>query len=397
MVAHETNTEGTLLWAAPGPSASRQLVETAARELRLAVRFCAFKELLDLLRTERCHVACIEFGFDAHPGLTLLKTVSERMPRLTTVVASNDASVSMIRAVLEAGAADFLSLPLNPQELNKALIKLSQTALKGPSARGHAAGSIITVCGARGGLGATTVAVNLAFALTTLTRGDVALVDLDLQRGDVAAFLNLTPLNSIATIAEAKGPVDDIFLAGTLTRHPRGVFVLPAPTQVEEADAVGHDHVELTLQLLRTQFAHTVVDTARTLNGAMLGALEQSDHILILTDLSVPGVRAARRMIELLLRLNVSAQLIQPVFSHLIPGPVSPQDAVRAIGKEPFLVIPRDDAAASGAMNDGTPLNGKQSALSYAIAELAAKLAGVAPPPKPKGLLQRVFSKEARK
>ena len=386
-----------LIWAAPGPSANRQLVETAARELTLTVRFCTYKELLDLLHTERCHVACIEFGFDAHPGLTLLKNVFERMPRLTSVVASNDASVSMIRAVLEAGAADFLSLPLNPQELNKALIKLSQTAFKGPSARGQAAGTIITVCGARGGLGATTVAVNLAFSLTTLTRTDVALVDLDLQRGDVAAFLNLTPLNSIATIAEAKGAVDDIFLAGTLTRHPRGVFVLPAPTQVEEADAVGHDHVELTFQLLRAQFSHTVVDTARTVNGAMLAAFEQSDHILILTDLSVPGVRAARRMIELLLRLNVSAQLIQPVFSHVIPGPVSPQDAVRAIGKEPLLVIPRDDAAASGAMNDGTPLNGKQSALSFAIAELAAKLTGVAPPPKPKGLLQRVFSKEARK
>src|SRR5205823_655682 len=255
MVANGTNTEGMLIWAAPGPSASRQLVETAARELKLAVRFCTYKELLDLLHTERCHVACIELGFDAHPGLTLLTSVVERMPRLTTVVASNDTSVSMIRAVLEAGAADFLSLPLPPQELN------------------------------------------------------------------------LAPLNSIATIAEAKGAVDDIFLAGTLTRHPRGVFVLPAPTQVEEADAVGHDHVELTLQLLRTQFSHTVVDTARTVNGAMLAAFEQSDHILILTDLSVPGVRAARRMIELLLRLNVSAPLIEPVFSHVIPGPVTPQDA----------------------------------------------------------------------
>lgn len=391
------NTEGILLWAAPGPSASRELVQTAANELRLAVRFCTYKEILDLLRTERCQVACIEFGFDAHPGLTLLKSIVERMPRLTTLVASNDTSVAMIRAVLEAGAADFISLPLNPQELSKSLIKLSQTALKSPSARTQAAGTTITVCGARGGLGATTLAVNLAFSLTHLARGDVALVDLDLQRGDVAAFLNLTPLNSIATIAEAKGTVDEIFLAGTLTRHPRGVFVLPAPTQVEEADAVGHDHVELALQLLRTQFAHTVVDTARTVNGAMLAAFEQSDHILILTDLSVPGVRAARRMIEMLLRLNVSAQLIQPVFSHVIPGPVSPQDAVRAIGKEPLLVIPRDDAAASAAMNDGTPLNGKQSALSHAIAELGSKLTGLAPPPKPKGLLQRVFSKEARK
>src|SRR5436190_23779341 len=100
-----------LIWAAPGPSASRQLVETAARELKLAVLFCTYKELLDLLHTERCHVACIELGFDAHPGLTLLTSVGERMPRLTTVVGSNDTSVSIILVVLEASAADFLSLP----------------------------------------------------------------------------------------------------------------------------------------------------------------------------------------------------------------------------------------------------------------------------------------------
>src|SRR5207247_10628274 len=107
-----------------GPARHRR-VEPASRQPRLAVRFCTDTELLALLDTERCHAACLEFGFDAHPGLPLLKNVSERMPRLTSVVASNDASVSMIRTVLEAGAADFLSLPLNPQELNKALIKLS--------------------------------------------------------------------------------------------------------------------------------------------------------------------------------------------------------------------------------------------------------------------------------
>src|SRR5437867_109502 len=156
MAPHEMNTEGTLVWAAPGSSASRPIVETAASELNLAVHFCAYKELLELLRTERCHVACIELGFDVHPGLTLLKSVSERMPRLTTVVASSDASVSMIRGVLEGGAADFLSLPLNPQELSKTLIKLSQTAMKSAASRGKTAGTVITVCGARGGLGATT-------------------------------------------------------------------------------------------------------------------------------------------------------------------------------------------------------------------------------------------------
>jgi len=310
-------------------------------------------------------------------------------------VASSDSSVTMIRAVLEAGAADFLSLPLDPRELSKTLIKLSQTAMKAPAR--VQTGTTIAVCGARGGLGATTLAVNLAFALTTQAAADTALIDLDLQRGDVSAFLNLTPLNSIATIAEAKGPVDDIFLAGTLTRHPRGVFVLPAPPQVEEADAVAHDHVELALQLLRSQFRYTVVDTARTVSGPIMAAFEQADHILVLTDLSVPGVRAARRLMELIVRLGPGLERIHPVFSHVIPGPVSAQDASRALGKEPILIMPRDDATACGAMNDGTPLNGKQSALSHAIAQLASKLAGVAPPPRAKGILQRVFGKEARR
>jgi pilus assembly protein CpaE len=391
------SSEGTLVWAAQGPSANQAVVEAAARDLDLGVRFSTHAELLERLRNERCNVVCIEFGYDAHPGLALLKHVVERMPRLTIVVASNDASVAMIRAVLEAGAADFLSLPLNVQELSKVFIKLSQTAIKSAAVRERTAGTIITVCGARGGLGATTLSVNLSFQLGALTGADTGLVDLDLQRGDVAAFLNLTPLNSIATIAAATGPVDDIFLAGTLTRHPRGVFVLPAPTQLEEADTVSHDHVELTLELFRAQFPYTVVDTARTVSGPMLAAFEQSDRILVLTDLSVPGVRAARRLIELLQQLNISLQRIEPIFSHVIPGPVSTQDAARAVGKAPLAIMPRDDAAASGAMNGGIPLNGKQSALPFAIADLAAKLSGLAPPARPKGLLQRVFSKEARK
>ena len=389
-------TDGTLVWAAPDPAANRAVVEPAARDFDFSARFCTHAELFDVLRSARCSVLVIEFGYDVRPGIALLKQVAEKMPRLTTLVASNDVSVAVIRAAIDAGAADFLSLPLNPQDLQKAFIKLHKVAAKASGA-GAPAGTIITVCGARGGLGTTTLAVNLAFHMANLSSRQTSLVDLDLQRADVSAFLNLTPLNSLATIASATGPVDDIFLAGTLTRHPKGVFVLPAPTSMEEGDTVGHDHVELALQLLRAQFAYTVVDTARTVNGGMLAAFELSDHILVLLDRSVPGVRAARRLVEVLLRLNVPLARIQPIFSHVLTGPVSTQDAVRAIGKEPFGTIPRDDTAASAAMNAGVPLNGKQSPLSIAIAELARKLSGMAPPPKPKGLLQRVFSKEARR
>ncbi len=396
MAPHEMNTEGTLVWAAPGPSASRPIVETAAHELNLVVRFCAYKELLELVRTERCQVACIELGIDVHPGLTLLKSVSERMPRLTTVVASSDASVSMIRGVLEGGAADFLSLPLNPQELSKTLIKLSQTAMKGAASRGQTAGTVITVCGARGGLGATTIAVNLAVRFAALAPAGAALVDLDLQRGDVAAFLNLTPMQSLSAIAAAKGDVDSILLATALTRHRSGVFVLPAPLQIEEADSITHEAVSVALNLLRSQFRYTVVDTARTITSTTVAAFEQSHRILVLTDLSVPGVRAAGRVVELLGRLNIPSQRVELVVTQVVPGPVSLKDAVRAIGKEPLHIVPRDEIAARDAMNEGMPLNGKPGGLPHSIRELASKVADVRDGNKPKRepLWQRLFTKE---
>src|SRR5262249_56289551 len=96
------------------------------------------------------------------------KQVAEQMRRLITLAASSDVSLPVMRAVIEAGAADILSLPLNPQELHKALIKLHQVATKTPGAQAPA-GTVVTVCGARGGLGATTLAVNLAFPLAGLT------------------------------------------------------------------------------------------------------------------------------------------------------------------------------------------------------------------------------------
>src|SRR5215813_5614640 len=113
----DIRTEGTLIWAAPDPAVNRTIVQTAASEFRFAVRFCRYAELFELLRNERCNLLVIEFGFDSHPGMSLLKEVTQRLPRLTTLAASNDTSVTMIRAVLELGASDFLSLPLNSQDL----------------------------------------------------------------------------------------------------------------------------------------------------------------------------------------------------------------------------------------------------------------------------------------
>src|SRR5262249_48928352 len=153
--------------------------------------------------------------------------------------------------------------------------------------------------------------------------------------------------------------------ASTLTRHPSGVSILAAPATIEEAELVGEREIELALRLLRLQFPYTVVDTPRTITAGTLAAFEQADRIFVVTDLSVPGVRAARRGFDLWARLDAPLEHAELIVTEIFPGPLDLKNATKAIGKEAFAIIPRDDAA-STAMNDGVPLNGRPGRLTGA-------------------------------
>jgi pilus assembly protein CpaE len=388
-------TAAGLLWVGEDGS-GRELVESAAQEFALEARFCRPAEVLEVIRGLRVDVIGLELPAEPRAGLALLRELHERLPRVTILAAAADPGVSLIRSALDGGASDVLSLPLSRAELAKAFVKFRQTEVRNAAGRG-VGGSVLSVYGARGGLGTTTLAVNLASRLMSVAGTDTAIVDLDLQRGDVAAFLNLTPSQSIAAIVGARGEVDDLFLHGTLTRHPSGLFVLPAPPEMEEADSIADADVEVIFRLLRAQFRWTVVDTPRTLHGPAVTALEQSDRTLVLTDLSVPSVRAAKRALELLDRLGVPKEHLELVITEAIGGPLDVKEVVRALGHAPLAVIPRDSEGASKAMNSGAPLMG--GAIIAAIDEIASKLTGIRVAQRSKGggaLFRRIFAaKEA--
>jgi pilus assembly protein CpaE len=296
---------------------------------------------------------------------------------------------------MQAGASDFLTLPLNPLDLSRVLIRASQESATKASTR-TLVGEVITVYGCRGGLGCTTLAVNLAVRLREQVPGEVALLDFDLQRGDVSAFLNLSPAQSIAALIDARD-VDEIFLHSAMSKHQSNVFVLAAPETLEEAEGVGHAEAELAFRLLRSQYHYSVVDTARAITPATVAAFEQSDLILLVTDLTVPGVRAALRATDTLQKLEIPLQAIQLVVTQAVPGAVDLSDAVRTIGKELYAVLPSDATAAGQAMNAGTPLVGRPGPLADAIGGIAARITGrsASPLPRRSGLLRRFFAREA--
>jgi len=386
----------TLLWAVPDESPSQADIVSAARECDLTVRFCQFAALAEILRGNADAVVGVELHENADAGLALVEEVHLQFPAVPVVVAASNAGVTIIRSAFRAGASDVISLPIDPSELQKSLIKaLTRGASTG--SEGTGVGQVIAVFGARGGLGVTTLSVNLAVQLARLTQANVALADLDLQRGDCAAFLNLTPSQSIATLATSGGGIDDLVVFSSLIRHASGVSVLAAPQHMEEADEVEPDHADAIVARLKQRFRFTVIDTSRTLTAVTAAALAHTDRVLIVTDLTIPGVRALHRLAGVLRGLSVGRDGIDLLLMESEHDMVPIADASRAIGKPPLMTIPRDAAAAGAAMNAGNPLNGaKASPLLVAITELATRLSGVQGATTGKRRLwQQLFSKGA--
>src|SRR5262245_15656163 len=206
-----TDGDARLLWATNDEAHSGEIIRSTAHDLGLTAQICSPREVFDIVRPARFELVGIELGKEPREGLALLRQLHDRFPRLNIVAAVAESGVATLRAALEAGACDIVSLPLSHHEVQKLLLKFRQAKAREAAARG-VAGEVVTIYGARGGLGVTTTAVNLAVQLAAVTSGSVALADLDLQRGDVATFLNLSPLESIAAIASSPGEVDEIFL-----------------------------------------------------------------------------------------------------------------------------------------------------------------------------------------
>lgn len=376
-----------LLWiCAPRSAVDQAQVVASAAPFHIEVQFAEAEQAERLLRKDRW----LAVGVELPPGspadaVERIRSLHLEFPTLSVLAASSDGSIEMMRAALGAGAADFLALPVDPKELHKAFLRISQARSAGGVC------DVFTIFGARGGLGATTLAVNLAVRVVTTLEEPTALIDMDLQRGDVSAFLNLTPHQSIASFTQTFGEVDSMFLENVLARHPSGVAVLPAPPDIEDADQLNREHVEQAFHLMRSVHRYIFVDMPHTLTDPTVVALEQANQVVLLTDLSIPGLRAGQRSMGLFQKLGIEPERVVVLLTELAKSGISMEEATTAIGKAPLMTLPRDLQAACTAMNNGTPLNGRDGGLHSAIASLAEELTGSKGKAGSKPLLRRLF------
>lgn len=241
--------------------------------------------------------------------LGAIRSMVEAAGEGSLFIALTDSNLPFARARLlkNVGVDEILPLPVAEDELAD-ILSGSAGKSSGAPDRGSGdsrQGSVIVVTRARGGIGATTIATNLAYLLQDRrgmlrkkARRRVAIVDLDLQFGDVGIFLDVEDGGAMMEIAKGLHVPDRNFIRGALIESKCGVSVLPAPSQPIPVDALDSGKVAGILDALRAEYDYVVVDMPQALVPWIAPVLARADKILMATDTTVPGVRHARRLIN---------------------------------------------------------------------------------------------------
>jgi len=238
--------------------------------------------------------------------LELVETVAKSNPQCGVVVVSAKADGQLILKAMRSGAREFLNSPIKIEELVGAL---DRVAAAGGGDKRSKSGQIITFAGASGGVGTTSVAVNVAVSIAQNPEFSVALVDLDLALGDADVFLDMIPEYTLLDVTQNISRLDLALLRKSLTKHESGVYLLPRPVQIEDSAAIPDDNFRRVLGLLKASFSHVIVDLSKTYNRLDIAALEASDIIVLLTQLDLPCLRNVVRLFSAFeMYENVSSQ-----------------------------------------------------------------------------------------
>lgn len=286
------------------------------------------------------------------------------------------------REVLLAGATACLSVHTGRDELVDTImgaLKRDRPHRPAPPRReggSEGTGQIIAVHGAKGGVGATTIAVNLAVALRLEARCRIALVDANLYSGDVAVSLNLTARGSLADLLPHLRDLDAEFLERAAVRHSSGIVAFPAPDDFERAQAVGGEQIARILRALRRHYDHIVVDTCSLPDQVTARCLDVADRIVLVFTPEMPALKNAARFLNLAEESGYGDErLIALLNRDNSRGAVGSADIAEHLRVRIAATLPSDGATVVGAANAGEPVAGRRrGGFAEGIRDLAGYL-----------------------
>jgi len=308
---------------------------------------------------ERPDLLIFQLSDDYEKEFNLLDDISASNGVGEIFIVSEKQDTSLLRQAMRMGAKEFLSYPLNESEVITALTSFTkraqQTTLNEPVRDGR----IIHMMGAKGGVGTTTVAANLAMMIAELKNaGSVALVDLNTVFGEIPLFLSVKPNYHWGQIIKSIGRLDSTFLLNAMAKHPSGVHVLPSPSYLNGHPPATAEVIERLLTAMKKTFDFIIVDGGQSLEGPVLKTMEMSDQIVLLTLLSLPCLHNTNNVFKSLAGLdNIPKDRIKLVINRFLKkSDISIPEAEDSIKSKIFWKIPNDYKTSMSAINRGKPI-----------------------------------------
>jgi pilus assembly protein CpaE len=314
-------------------------------------------------------------GGNEEASLNYLQQQSEGSPRAILFALVHERSPVLMRRILRAGADELLFLPMDAGDATRALLKISETRRR---AERQAGGVIIALVSTVGGVGVTSLTANMGLALRYTLNKRVAVVDLDLQTGGLAVFLNLEPEHTIMQLCASERKLDSIQLEAALTKHPSGIWLLAAPKRIEDSELVSDKNIGPILELMRQLFDYIIVDCGGYIDENAVAVWERSDQVFYLLDQSIAAARCAWRFLDLFGRLGLSGVEPSFILSRYLPHhPISEEQITHTLGRSIYAKVPRDEKLLERIQLRAQDLwqVGPGSPLARSIEELAKKLA----------------------
>jgi len=371
----------------PGEKIRVMIVDDVSETRENVRKLLQFESDVDVVGAARTGKEAIQLSLDLHPDVVLMdinmpdmdgiaatEAIRAKQPAVQVVILSVQGDQNYMRRAMLAGARDFLTKPPMGDELISAVrlagsvaqaerLKTAQVQVApvsrnvGPMAvYGGTKGKIVTIYSPKGGTGTTTLAVNLAL---TLHNEDthVALVDANLQFGDVAVFMNEQGKNTIVDIAPRVEELDPDIVQEVMLKHAAsGLHILAAPSRPENAEKVTSSQFGKVLEYLRQMYAYVVVDTSAFLTDVTLAAIDVSDLIVLVTTQDIPSIKNCRLFLDLLQTLGIERERILFVMNRFDKRiNITPDRVTENLKQEIVSVIPLDEQTATKAVNRGVP------------------------------------------
>lgn len=342
-------------------------------------------EAVSLAKASEPDVVVIAIEEPTIRALQTVEALSDLLPHSAVIGYSSIREPNAMRKAMLAGVNDYIIAPVKEEELvNSIYTVLAQEERRKARAAGEAdepvaAGSVITVFGAKGGIGKTTIATNLATALVQKTNQSVVLVDLDTRFGDVGILMDIPVERSIADLAIPEEEISREMVQECLYQHNSGVYILPAPIRPTDWRNVHAGHIERIVSVLTQTYDYVVLDTPGTFNDIVARSLELASMVVLVATVDMASLKDTLLAIDMLRSWNFPQEKIKLVINSTNEASnVQPQEVKRMLGRDVFWSIPYDRNI-STATQLGMPVvvAKPQSRASESIVEMAYALSGV--------------------